>query len=465
MRASMHAGRTTAKGKAYNVNHNDRKFKQENSKDYDTHIDWEKSRDNAYFAFKMKQPEQALLVNPEQFDLRNIELGFYKKHFGEHLEHQNEKHIKSRHKERCKSIEDIYTNPRTCPQETILQVGKDGEYQDYKKFKKMVKQFCSSYNAHYYKNSMIVSCAIHADETSLHAHIRRVFYVKDEQGNLELAQNKALEQMGYDLPHPEQKRSKYNNRLQSFTDEMRDFWQDIIENTDKSIKIDREPNTASQKHLEKLDYQNKASGEKLERLESQVADAKKMRDAIHEQIEEMNTEAVAIKDIMEFAKGNEEEPELSYSFKKKAFKDDVTVIEGITPERTREVFELASNLQIHLQREREERETLKADIEAKELSIYEREVALEQTKETFTFELKKHIATAVANERNARKNEIKNLEKKLEYYHELEEKYPAAMNQIKRQYVVDMAEKVMEDVIPERNQRQRTRDDDWDITL
>ena len=195
MKASMHAGRTTSKGKAYNVNHNDRKFNQEKSDGYDKHIDWERSSENVYYAFKMKEPEQALWVNSENYNLRNIELNFYKKHFGAHLEHQNEKHIKSRHKERCKSIEDIYTNPRTCPQETILQVGKDGEYQDYKKFKKMVKQFCSSYNAQHCNNSMIIDCSIHADETSLHAHVRRVFYVKDKDGNLELAQNKALEQM------------------------------------------------------------------------------------------------------------------------------------------------------------------------------------------------------------------------------------------------------------------------------
>lgn len=493
MKASMHAGRTTSKGKAYNVNHNDRKFEQVNSKDYDTHIDWEKSSENVYYAFKMKEPEQALWVNSENYNLRDIELGFYKNHFGAHLKHQNEKHIKSRHKERCKSIEDIYTNPRTCPQETILQVGKDGEYQDYKKFKKMVKQFCSSYNAQHCNNSMIVSCAIHADETSLHAHVRRVFYVKDEQGNLELAQNKALKKMGYELPHPEAKRSKYNNRLQAFTDEMRGFWQDIIENTDKSIKIDREPNTASQKHLEKLDYQNKASGEKLERLESQMEDAKKMRDAIHDQIKEMKTEAVAIKDIMEFAKGTEEEPEISYTFKKKAFKNDVTVIEGITPERTREVFELASNLQIYLQREREEREKLKADIKAKELSIYEREVGLEQAK----VELKKQIATAVANEKNARKEIIEERErfeqekeqfgknryaqgfndgkesrrkeiirflKVISEYQHLERTYPDVEKALKQARSVEELKKRMEKLEKlEKSYDDLNKDDDWDF--
>ena len=158
----------------------------------------------------MNAPDKTYRMNIDTHTLRDIELVFYEKHFKKHLKAQNERHIKSRHKERCKTIEDIYTSPRTCPQETILQVGKDGEYQDLEKFDKMVRAFCASYNNVFHANSMIIDCSIHADETSLHAHIRRVFYVKDKDGNLELAQNKALKQMGFDLPHPEQKRSKYN---------------------------------------------------------------------------------------------------------------------------------------------------------------------------------------------------------------------------------------------------------------
>lgn len=263
MRGSHHTGRTNAKGQAYNVNHNDRTFKQEKSVDYDRHIDASKSADNDYFVYEMENPIKTYRIHPEEVSLRDFELKFYKNNFGAHLEQTNAKYIKNRHKERVRTIEDVYTNPRTCPQETILQVGKDGEYKDLEKFKKMVRNYCVAYNNTFSDNSMILDYSIHADETSMHAHVRRVFYVRDKDGNLELAQNKALEQMGYDLPYPDQKRSKYNNRLQTFTSEIRAFWYNTIEKYDKDVEIQREPKYASRRHIEKLDYQNLSALEKL----------------------------------------------------------------------------------------------------------------------------------------------------------------------------------------------------------
>lgn len=263
MRGSHHTGRTNARGQAYNVNHNDRTFKQEKSVDYDRHIDASKSTDNGYFVYKMDNPIKTYRIHPENVSLRDFELKFYEENFGAHLAQTNAKYVKNRHKERVRTIEDVYTNPRTCPQETILQVGKDGEYKDLEKFKKMVRNYCVAYNKSFSDNSMILDYSIHADETSMHAHVRRVFYVRDKDGNLELAQNKALEQMGYQLPNPGQKRSKYNNRLQTFTDDLRAFWYNMIEKYDKDVKIEREPKYASRRHIEKLDYQNLSASEKL----------------------------------------------------------------------------------------------------------------------------------------------------------------------------------------------------------
>lgn len=263
MRGSHHTGRTNARGQAYNVNHNDRTFKQEKSVDYDRHIDASKSADNGYFVYMMDNPIKTYRIHPENVSLRDFELKFYEENFGAHLAQTNAKYVKNRHKERVRTIEDVYTNPRTCPQETILQVGKDGEYKDLEKFKKMVRKYCVAYNNSFSDNSMILDYSIHADETSMHAHVRRVFYVRDKDGNLELAQNKALEQMGYQLPNPGQKRSKYNNRLQTFTDDLRVFWYNMIEKYDKDVKIEREPKYASRRHIEKLDYQNLSASEKL----------------------------------------------------------------------------------------------------------------------------------------------------------------------------------------------------------
>ena len=273
MRGSHHIGRTNAKGQAYNVNHNDRTFKQEKSLDYDKHIDASKSQNNIYCVFGTKNPTKPYKL--KDVSLRDYELKFYTRYFGAHLEQTNAKYIKNRHKERVRTIEDVYTNPRTCPQETILQVGKDGEYKDLETFHKMVRRYCAGYNKAFSSNSLILDYSIHADETSMHAHVRRIFFVEDKDGNLELAQNKALEQLGYPLPNPDQKRSKYNNRLQPFTDDLREFWYQVVEKCDQDIKIEREPKYASMRRLEKLDFQNLIAEERLEQLQAEQEQTQK----------------------------------------------------------------------------------------------------------------------------------------------------------------------------------------------
>lgn len=473
MKATMHAGRTNAKGQAYNVNHNDRKFEQDKSKDYDKHIDWDKSDQNYYFTYKLNDtPELTYRVIPEQYDLRDIELGFYKKHFGAHLQEQNEKHIKSRHKERCRTIEDIYTNPRTCPQEFILQVGKDGEYKDEKKFRKMVTKYCESYNAHCSDHSFIISGAIHKDETSLHAHVRRVFYVQDENGNKMLAQDKALEQMGYELPNPNQKRSKYNNRLQSFTDEMREFWYQTIESIDKSVIIDREPNTSSKRQLEKLDYQNKSAGEKLEKKQAELDSAESQLETIKAQADELDAEVGTMRDLAKFAEKAISPANEEYDFqpkRKNPLSREVTgtVIDGIEPKKVKEVFDLSASLQAQLERQKAEREQMEARFLKMRKDIAAREEQLAREKEQVSIDRKMEIAKAVADATNKIKREkneqIYKIQEELKYYKDLEKRYPESLKRIKDQYSKDLVQdaiREMEELIPERNQQR----DDLDLS-
>ena len=59
--------------------------------------------------------------NDRTFKVENAE------HFGDSIDAQNDRHIKSRHKERIRSVGDILKNPKTCPEETVYQLGtKDG---------------------------------------------------------------------------------------------------------------------------------------------------------------------------------------------------------------------------------------------------------------------------------------------------------------------------------------------------
>ena len=67
------------------------------------------------------------------------------------------------------------------------------------------------------KPMQILNMAIHHDEQGgLHAHIRRVWNTTDKDGNLTLGQNKALEAAGVELPEPDKKVSRYNNRKMTF---------------------------------------------------------------------------------------------------------------------------------------------------------------------------------------------------------------------------------------------------------
>ena len=159
--------------------------------------------------------------------------------------------------------------------ETIYQIGNaDNPYTDIEKFSQMCFQYANSYNCKNLNNSAIISYSIHADETSLHCHMRRIFYVEDEkdQGALVPSQDKALKEMGYELKDPSKAKSQKNNRLQPYTAYERTRFMDIAERIDPTLTINREAKSASHEHLEKLEYQNQ---QEQIRLEQNRAEAKR----------------------------------------------------------------------------------------------------------------------------------------------------------------------------------------------
>lgn len=67
-------------------------------------------------------------VRPERrYTFEEIELGLYQEMFGDSIYAQNERHEKSRHRERIRSVKKIHEDPKTYPEETVYQLGtKDG---------------------------------------------------------------------------------------------------------------------------------------------------------------------------------------------------------------------------------------------------------------------------------------------------------------------------------------------------
>ena len=124
MKLTRHNGRSGKHG-TYNPRHNDRRFDVENSE----HIDAERARQNVYWDCYRGFTTHEFRENPEQpdFSFEEIERMYYYEHYGGHVEAQNARNEKTRHTERNRTVEDLLKNNKTCPEESIYQIGTLGE--------------------------------------------------------------------------------------------------------------------------------------------------------------------------------------------------------------------------------------------------------------------------------------------------------------------------------------------------
>ncbi len=130
MRATRHNGRSGKHG-VYNPKHNDRKFDIANSE----HIDAEREKQNIYwdcYRGYVQNPSDETLrnwgpVEPEA-SFHDIEKMYYEDHYSDFIKGQNARNEKNRHPERNRTTEDLLKNKMTCPEETIFQIGKEGEH-------------------------------------------------------------------------------------------------------------------------------------------------------------------------------------------------------------------------------------------------------------------------------------------------------------------------------------------------
>ena len=94
--------------------------------------------------------------------------------------------------------------------------------------------------------------SLHLDEATPHIHERHVFDCENRYGEIAPQQEKALEALGFDLPNPDQKPGKLNNRKMTFDAACRAMLFDICEK--HGLHLDHEPEYGGRKYLEKQDY-------------------------------------------------------------------------------------------------------------------------------------------------------------------------------------------------------------------
>ena len=120
LKLTRHNGRAGTHG-TYNPKHNDRSFNLANSE----HIDPERAKGNIYWdcfhgfrsAIDPQDPDDLAATFSE------VERQFYESRYSNFVESQNERNAKIRHTERNRSIPDLLSSRKTCPEETIYQFG------------------------------------------------------------------------------------------------------------------------------------------------------------------------------------------------------------------------------------------------------------------------------------------------------------------------------------------------------
>ena len=209
---------------------------------------------------------------------------------------QNERHEKSRHPERCRTVEDVLQNKKTCPEETIYQLGTIDGHADVKVFALVVVELLEEMEKRYGSNFQVLDMALHLDEGTPHIHERHVFFADDGYGNMIPKQDKAMEELGFELPNPEKKQGKFNNRKMNFDKEVRALYLEIA--SKHGVTLEEVP-LEGKVHMEKNDFilakQEEKIKEKqaeLEELTLKISDIDSMADEVAEKAYEKACEVV-----------------------------------------------------------------------------------------------------------------------------------------------------------------------------
>ena len=249
LKLTRHNGRAGKHG-TYNPKHNDRSFEIANSE----HIDPERVQQNIYWdcyngirSALHPKSEDSLADTFEE-----VEKLYYKLHYTNFTEKQNERNAKIRHTERNRSTEDLLTSKKTCPEESIYQLGTLESHASPKELFQIATEFMDEFHERFGKHVHILDWALHLDEGTPHIHERHVFDCENKYGEIAPQQEKALEALGFDLPDPDKPLSRRNNRKITFDAACRKMLFEIAKR--HGLELEEKAEYGNRKYLEKQDF-------------------------------------------------------------------------------------------------------------------------------------------------------------------------------------------------------------------
>ena len=249
LKLTRHNGRAGTHG-TYNPKHNDRSFNLANSE----HIDSERAKGNIYW--DCFHGFRSALAPQDPDDLAatfsDVERQFYETHYTAFIESQNERNAKIRHTERNRSIPDLLSSRKTCPEETIYQLGTLDEHASAGDLLNIVTEFIDEFKARFGDHVHVLDWALHLDESTPHIHERHVFDCENKYGEIAPQQEKALEALGFELPDPNKPLSRRNNRKITFDAACRKMLFEIAKR--HGLELEEEAEYGNRKYLEKQDF-------------------------------------------------------------------------------------------------------------------------------------------------------------------------------------------------------------------
>ena len=264
-RVSRHNGRAGKHG-FYNPKHNDRSFDVENA----DNICKNRTSLNLYWDCVNGLRTHVENSTGQYPTFTQHEHDEYERRYGHYVAEQNKRNIKAGHAKRNRTVDDLLADARICPEETIYQIGKEGDCPPPEVLTAIVTGFFATMEERFGEHIHVLDWALHLDETSPHIHARQVFDIVNRYGECEPKQEKALEALGIPLPEPDKKPSRVNNRKVTFDRICRELLLGICQ--EHGLSVETEAIYGGRKSREKNDYIIAAQREKIAELEKHNAE-------------------------------------------------------------------------------------------------------------------------------------------------------------------------------------------------
>ena len=227
-----------------------------------------------------------------------MERQFYEIRYTTFIEGQNERNAKIRHTERNRSIPDLLSSRKTCPEETIYQLGTKDDHASGEVLLAVVTEFIEEFKARFGDHVHVLDWALHLDESTPHIHERHVFDCENKHGEVAPQQEKALETLGFELPDPDKPLSRRNNRKITFDTACRKMLFEITKR--HGLELEEEAEYGNRQYLEKQDYilakqkeQLAVQQSKLDELTLRVNDMETLIDEVSAEAYDKAVEVVA----------------------------------------------------------------------------------------------------------------------------------------------------------------------------